>query len=191
VWYDTYIKGISDATGNYKIAIPVQPAGSWTAKAQISKTAWGQNYIFDLATDKPDPFTAKEGAQRNFAWKLNGKRPGSDTYYGAHVDLYQFGVSVPMTEIKLVFTPYPGETTLIDGSPAVTIERTIEDVAGTFMATDIPIGKYSVKAVYSGKTLLLDYRHNSGSPDVNKTVVFGKYGYLAATEYNITFWLSE
>ena len=191
VWYNTYTKSISDANGNYKITIPAEPAGSWSAKAQLSKTAWGQHYIFDLAADKLDPFTAKEGAERNFTWKLNGQRPGADTYFGAHVDLYQFGVSVPMEEIKLIFTPYHGETTLIDGSPAVAIERKIEDVAGTFMAKDIPIGKYTVKAVYPGKTLLLDYRHNSGNPETSKTVVFGKYGYLAATEYNVGFWLSE
>jgi hypothetical protein len=191
VWYNTYTKGISDAGGNYKIAIPASPAGSWSAKAQIKKTAYGQNYIFDLATDKQDPFTAKENAKRNFTWKLSGKHPGSNTYYGAHVDLYQFGVSVPMNEIKLIFTPYPGETTLIDGSPIAALERSIEDVAGTFMVKDIPIGKYSVKAVSPGKTLLLDYRHSSGNPEITKTVVFGKYGYLAATEYNISFWLSE
>jgi len=191
VWYGTYAKSTSDAGGNYKINIPAEPAGSWSAKAQISKTAYGQTYIFDLAADKTDPYSAKEGAERNFVWKLSGKRSGSDTYYGAHVDLYQFGIDVPMNEIKLIFTPSPGETTLIDGSPAVAIERNIEDVAGTFMVKDIPIGKYSVKAMYPGKTLLLDYRHNSGNPEINKTVVFGKYGYLAATEYNITFWLSE
>jgi hypothetical protein len=191
VWYNTYAKGISDAAGNYKITIPAQPAGSWSAKAQISKAAYGQTYIFDLAADKQDPFTATQGAERNFTWKLSGQRGGTDTYYGAHVDLYQFGVSVPMDEIQLIFTPFPGETTLIDGSPAVAIERNIEEVAGTFMVKDIPIGKYSVKAVYPGKTLLLDYRHNSGNPEINKTVVFGKYGHLAATEYNIGFWLSE
>lgn len=191
VWYNTYVKGISDASGNYQVTIPADPAGSWSAKAQISKTAWGQTYVFDLAADRQDPYTAKEGAERNFTWKLNGKRPNVNAYYGAHVDLYQFGVSVPLNEIKLIFTPYPGETTLIDGSPAVAIERAIEDVAGTFMVKDIPIGKYSVKAVYPGKTLLLDYRQNSGTPEVTKTVVFGKHGYLAATEYNIEFWISE
>jgi hypothetical protein len=191
VWYNTYAKGISDAAGLYKITIPAEPAGSWSAKAQISKAAWGQTYIFDLAADKQDPFTAAQGAERNFIWKLSGQRSGTDTYYGAHVDLYQFGVSVPMDEIKLIFTPFPGETTLIDGSPAVAIERNIEDVAGTFMVKDIPIGKYSVKAVHPGKRLLLDYRHNSGNPEISKTVVFGKYGYLAATEYNIGFWISE
>ena len=80
---------------------------------------------------------------------------------------------------------------LIDESPAVTIERSIEEVAGTFMVKDIPIGKYSVKALYPGKTLLLDYRNNNGTPEICETVVFGKYGYLAATDYNIGFWISE
>jgi hypothetical protein len=191
VWYNTYAKGISDAAGNYKITIPAEPAGSWSAKAQLSKAAYGQTYIFDLAADKEDPFTASQGAQRNFTWKLSGQRAVAGTYYGAHVDLYQFGVSIPMEEIKLIFTPYPGETTLIDGSPALPIERSIEDVAGTFMVKDIPIGKYSVKAVYPGKTLLLDYRHDSGKPETSKMVVFGKYGHLASTEYNIGFWVSE
>jgi hypothetical protein len=191
VWYDTHVNGISDAAGKYKINIPAEPAGSWTAKAQVSKSAWGENYVFDLAADKQDPFTAKAGAERNFVWKLSGQRPGNSGYYGAHVDLYQFGVSVPMEEVKLVFTPYPGEPNLADGSPALPIERMVEDVAGTFMVKDVPIGKYQVKAVHGTKTLLLDYRHNSGTPGITKTVVFGKYGHLAATEYNISFWLSE
>ncbi len=191
VWYDTHVNGTSNAGGNYKINIPAEPAGSWTAKAQLHKTGWGQNYVFDLAADKSDPFTANQGAERNFVWKLSGSRPGATGHYGAHADLYQFGTDVPMEEVKLIFTPYPGETTLIDGSPAVVIERMVEDVAGTYMVKDIPIGKYNVKAVYAGKTLLLDYRHNSGNPESSKTVVFGKYGYLAATEYNIAFWLSE
>ena len=188
VWYDTHVNSVSDASGQYKINIPSNPAGSWTAKAQISKTAWGQTYVFDLAVDKTDPFNSSQNAARNFVWKLHGQRDGG--YYGAHVDVYAFGVSVPMEEVKLVFTPFPGET-LIDGTPAVAIERAIEDVAGTFMAKDIPIGKYSVKAVHGNKTLLLDYRHDSGKPETSKTVVFGKYGYLADTEYNISFWLSE
>ncbi len=188
VWYDTHVNSVSEATGQYRINIPANPAGSWIAKAQISKTAWGQTYVFDLAADKTDPFNSSQNAARNFVWKLDGQRAGG--YYGAHVDVYAFGVSVPMEEVKLIFTPYPGET-LIDGTPAMAIERTIEDVAGTFMAKDIPVGKYTLKAVHGNKNLLLDYRHNSGKPETSKIVVFGKYGYLAETEYNISFWLSE
>lgn len=191
VWYNTHTTVTSNNSGNYQLSIPSEPAGSWTAKAQLTKTAWGQQYLFDLAPDKTDAYTSKEGAERNFSWKLSGERPGGTGHYGAHVDLYQFGVSVPMEEIKLVFTPYPGETTLIDGSPSIPFERNIEDVAGTFMVKDVPIGKYNVKAVFGTKTLLLDYRHNSGNPETSKTVVFGKQGYLGATEYNIEFWVSE
>ena len=59
------------------------------------------------------------------------------------------------------------------------------------MVKDIPIGKYLVKAVYPGKTLLLQNRHDEAAPEVQKTIVFGKYGYLGETEYNVEFWLSE
>ena len=116
-------------------------------------------------------------------------KTGSDTYYGAHVDLYQFGTDAEMNKIKLILTPV--ENTLIDGSPAQAIERTVEDVAGTFMVKDVPIGKYNVKAVYAGKTLLLDNRHSSGDPAITKDVVLQKNGNLGETEYNIEFWVSE
>jgi|SRR6476620_5340080 len=191
VWYDSYLNATTDANGNYKIAIPSEPAGDWTAKAQLTKSAYGQEYVFDLNADKTDPFTCNNSTVRNFTWKLSGKRTGSDSYYGAHVDLYQFGTDVDMNKVKLVFTPYPGEEKLIDGSPASIIERNVEDVAGTFMVKDIPIGKYLVKAVYPGKTLLLQNRHDEAAPEVQKTIVFGKYGYLGETEYNVEFWLSE
>jgi hypothetical protein len=105
------------------------------------------------------------------------------------VDLYQFGTDVDPSQVKLEFTPL--ENTLIDGTPAVAFERPVHDVAGTFMVTDVPIGKYTVKAVFPGKTLLLDNRHDDEEPAVSKTVVFGKNGYLGETEYNIEFWLSE
>jgi hypothetical protein len=80
---------------------------------------------------------------------------------------------------------------LIDGSPATAFERNVENVAGTFMVKDIPIGKYTVKAVYPGKTLFLKSKRNPDVEAINKTVVFGKYGYLADTEYNIEFMVSE
>jgi hypothetical protein len=191
VWYDSYLNATTNTNGDYKIALPAQPAGDWTAKAQLTKSAYGQDYVFDLEPNNTNPFNCNATVVRNFTWKLSGLRPGSDSYYGAHVDLYQFGTDVEMNKVKLVFTPYPGEDKLIDGNTATTIERTVEDVAGTFMVKDIPIGKYLVKAVYPGKTLLLQNRHDEEQPEVQKTVVFGKYGDLGETEYNIEFWLSE
>lgn len=188
VWQGTYVHAVTNSKGKYKITIPSSPAGSWTAKAKLTKKAYGQQYIFDLDGDA-SPFTQSASVIRNFTWKLSGQKPGTDSYYGAHVDLYQFGTDATMTNVKVVFTPMLD--TLIDGSPAVSFERQVEDVAGTFMAKDVPIGKYMIKAKYPGKTLYLDNRHNSGNPKVSKQVIFGKYGFLAETEYNIEFWLSE
>jgi hypothetical protein len=59
------------------------------------------------------------------------------------------------------------------------------------MVKDIPIGKYSVKAVYSGKTLLLKRKRVTDVEEINKEVVFAKDGFLADTEYNIEFMVSE
>jgi hypothetical protein len=191
VWYNSYLFATSDNEGKYQVSLPQDPAGDWTAKAQLTKTAYGQTYKFDLVPDKTEAFNKAGGAVRNFTWKLNGQRPGGAGYYGAHVDLYQFGADVDMTKVKLSFTPFPGETSLIDGTSAASFERTVEDVAGTFMVKDVPIGKYTIKAVYAGKKLLLNNRHADDNNEESKTVVFGKNGYLGETEYNIEFYVTE
>ncbi|WP_165958237.1 carboxypeptidase-like regulatory domain-containing protein [Segetibacter sp. 3557_3] len=190
VWVATYVYATTNEDGYYKAELPKDPAGSWTAKAQVKKNAYGQQYTFDLHPATDEPFTRNDKPVRDFTWKLSGPRPGTAQVYGAHVDVYQWGLDIPMTGVKLVFTPVAGET-LADGTAAKLIERNVVDHAGTFMARDIPIGKYTVRAVYPGKTLLLDNRKDNGEPEVQKTVVFGKNGYLAETEYNIEFWLSE
>lgn len=188
VWYDTYVFGKTNANGKYIVTIPASPAGDWTAKAQYSKKAYGVNYLFDL-DGSGNSFTQADSAVRNFKWKLSGKKPGDNGYYGAHVDLYQWSTDADMTKIKIMFTPI--DSKLIDGSPASTFERSVEDVAGTFMVKDVPIGKYSIKAIYPGKKLYLDNRHGNGEPAVTKTCIFNKYGNLGETEYNIEFWVSE
>lgn len=189
VWYDTYLYGVTDNNGKYSVKLPDEPAGTWTAKAQIEKSAYGHDYKFDLQADNADPFDKSKKSIRNFTWKLSGAKPGNTGFYGAHVDVYVFGTDVDVTQVKLVFTPLDDK--LIDGSAATPLERTIKDVAGTFMATDVPIARYSVKAVYAGKQLLLKNRHNDENPAEAKEVVFGKNGMLGETEYNIEFWLSE
>lgn len=190
VWYNSYLLAASNNEGKYQVSLPDDPAGDWTAKAQLTKTSYGQTYKFDLEPDNAGTFTKASGAVRNFKWKLSGQRPGGG-YYGAHVDLYMLGADVDMTKIKLLFSPYPGEINLIDGTVAAAFERPVEDVAGTFMAKDIPIGKYTVKAVYSGKTLLLNNRHLDDNNEVAKLVIFGKNGYLGETEYNVEFYVTE
>jgi len=188
IWYASYVFSTTDNNGAYKVDIPATPAGSWTAKAQLEKPAYGKQYKFDLVPDNTDAFTRDKAVVRNFTWKLSGQRSDGG-FYGAHVDIYQWGTDADPSQVKLVFTPIEG--TLIDGTPATAFERQVKDVAGTFMVTDVPIGKYSVKAIYPGRTLLLAKRHEEDTPAVSKTVVFGKYGYLGETEYNIEFWLSE
>lgn len=191
VWYNSYLFGSSSNEGKYEVSLPATPEGDWTAKAQLTKMAYGQTYTFDLEPDKTGAFSRATGAVRNFKWKLSGQRPGGTGYYGAHVDLYPFGTDLDMTKVKLSFIPFPGETALIDETTVSPFERPVENIAGTFMVKDVPIGKYIVKAIYAGKKLLLNNRHSDDSNEESKTVIFSKYGYLGETEYNIEFYLSE
>jgi hypothetical protein len=188
VWEANYVTATTDAGGNYNIVVPADPAGSWTAKAQVEKDAYGQHYICDLTVSDTSAFYTNELKVRNFTWNLTGEKIGGG-FYGAHVDLYQAGADVEMTSVVLQLTPIDSQ--LLDGSTATTIEKNITDEAGIFMVKDIPIGKYKVKAIYPGKTLLLRNRYNDDEAAIEKEVVFGKNGFLAETEYNIEFWLSE
>lgn len=189
VWLDNYVFAVTDDNGMYKANLPSEPAGTWTAKAQLERTAYGKTYKFDLEPSSTEPFDKNNKVVRNFTWKLTGKRSGSEKFYGAHIDLYTFGTTISLQDVNLILTPL--EPTLIDGSPAQTLEKTVADISGTFMATDIPVGRYSVKAVYQNKTLSIDNRHDDGQPALSKEVVFGKSGYLGETEYNIEFWVTE
>jgi hypothetical protein len=188
VWYNRYISTSANSKGEYSTTLPAEPEGSWTAKAQVERSAFGQTYRFDLHPSANDAFTRSQAVVRNFTWKLSGTRPSGGSY-GAHIDLYAWGTDVPLDKIKLVLTPI--DPVLVDGSPATVLERSVEEVAGTFMAKDIPIGRYTVKAVYGGKTLLLKNRHTDGTAAPTQEVVFGKAGHLAETEYNMECWVSE
>ena len=41
------------------------------------------------------------------------------------------------------------------------------------------------------KKLLLNNRHSDDNNEESKTVIFGQYGYLGETEYNIEFYITE
>src|SRR5688500_18834729 len=66
VWAGTYMLATTDAKGQYKVTLPKEPAGSWTAKAQVKRTVFDQEYTFDLAVDNTDPFTRSQVTTRNF-----------------------------------------------------------------------------------------------------------------------------
>ncbi len=189
VFFGNYVLATTDADGRYSVEVPATPAGSWTAKAQLEKTAYGQDYKFDMAVSSTEAFTANQQITRDFTWRLSGPRPVQGQHFGAHADLYLWGTDVEMEQVKLRFTPV--EPLLIDGTPAAPIERLVQNVAGTYMVNDIPVGKYRVRAVYPGKSLLLDNRDDDGQPEAEKTFVFGKNAQLAETEYNVEFWLTE
>jgi hypothetical protein len=76
----------------------------------------------------------------------------------------------------------------------VTVEHTVW--LGTYLyATTNAKGKYSIAIPNdpAGDWIATARcnRHNDKGAAVKQTVVFGKYGDLGDTEYNIEFWVSE
>src|SRR6185312_6052923 len=57
VWYNSYLFATSNNEGKYEVSLPNDPAGDWTAKAQLTKTAYGQTYKFDLEPDNTGAFS--------------------------------------------------------------------------------------------------------------------------------------
>lgn len=188
VWFGTSVEKVSNNNGLFSIKMPVNPAGSWTAKAQVQFSRWGQNYKADLHPGSTAAFSITDAPVRNFSWQLKGAKP-TGGFYGAHVDLYASGLTVNLEEITIKLTPLDPQ--LADGSTAQVIERRPEDIAGTFMIKDVPLGKYKAEAFFPGRTILLRNRHNADPAATSQTVVFGKNGFLAETDYNIEFWVSE
>ena len=45
VWYDDYVFAVTDNNGQYTAQLPDKPEGTWTAKAQLERTAFMDKLI--------------------------------------------------------------------------------------------------------------------------------------------------
>jgi hypothetical protein len=66
IWYDPYVHATTNDNGKYELALVAHPAGDCTAKAQLTKSAYGHDYVFDLETRNNDPFNTGKWTTRNF-----------------------------------------------------------------------------------------------------------------------------
>lgn len=144
VYYASYIHGTTNENGSYKIK--VEP-GTWKVSATIAKDYNGQTYRMEMHPESTDPIT-EEGAVRNFEWKLQGKDPYNGlSYYGGLIKL-RAGLNFEENwdDVELILTP---EGPLIDGSQGnpIHLHRGSGHWEDNWEINDIPIGRYTVKAV--------------------------------------------
>lgn len=164
--YGSYLYGVSDQDGYYRIDLSDAPNTTWKMFGSIEVPYEGQTYREDLWVDAT-AFSTEQGAIRNFEWRLDGPRPGFDDYYYGgtaylHEGYYEYDWETDpeptsiedMDWVEVTFEP---TAPLIDGSQGQTIVR-----QDGYEATNIPIGKYRVSARYlppGGQPVNLLIRH--------------------------------
>lgn len=154
VYHASYVTGRTGADGRYRLEVP---DGSWVVYATTEPEYHGRQYRFDLAPHNPDAFAGREGAVRDFTWRLSGVAPASYgwRWYGGTVTVQgEPGADLYNPEHFLLrFTP---EGPRVDGSAGEPFEAR-PGAAGDAqygasladLIVDVPIGRYTVTAQYA------------------------------------------
>ncbi|GAB3331114.1 hypothetical protein GCM10027299_36640 [Larkinella ripae] len=158
---NTVIKGHgaevnTGSDGNYKMQL-VKDLGQWIARGFILKQYNDRVYKIQLEPENPDSFAENEKPVRNFQWRLTGHVPdlSLDLYYGGTAELHRDPNAYELEINKIEFTFKPVGP-LIDGSTGKTLKLQTRKTYDDFIR-DIPIGRYTVTAVYkpTGESLRL------------------------------------
>ncbi len=126
---------------------------TYKAFGWLPMTYRGKDFCLRLAPEQAsgyEPFLARDGAVRDFRWRLQGRmedstfNPNEDgAYYGGTLRIFpEFADDDYTGSIELQLTP---TGPLIDGSQGQPLTRTVE-LSGLHYALDIPVGPYTVTA---------------------------------------------
>ena len=149
--YATYVIGVTDDNGNYKVELPT--FGTFMASAQIVRNYNGKEYTLDLDPDVYEEFSVN-GAVRNFTWKITGRRPvEAQGFYGSTIEINKDVMSAVYDSENIEFNLVPVGK-LIDGSEGKTLQlKHGEAYSETYgKLVDVPLGRYTVTAMYDGET---------------------------------------
>ncbi|GHB75370.1 hypothetical protein GCM10007390_31380 [Persicitalea jodogahamensis] len=187
---NTVLKGrgseISTTTnGTYQIQL-VKDMGQWMAKGYILKLYNDRVYKINLHPENPDSFSENEKPVRNFQWKLTGHVPdlSLDLYYGGTVELFRDPNVMNLDDnenIEFTFTPVGP---LIDGSTGKTLTLRMKKRYDSFLR-DVPIGRYSVTAVYKPTGQKLRVSDAFEGSDYAPSVTIDFIGRESATRANM------
>ncbi|MFC4456364.1 carboxypeptidase-like regulatory domain-containing protein [Deinococcus sonorensis] len=131
---------VTDAQGHYRLDLK-GTLGSWQAVARIKRTYHGRAIDMTLEPDNNAAFGGKDGAVRNFTWRLSGRTPDGGLYGASFYAINGFerdGEIVDFGDLEVTLTP---EGPLLDGSKGQPIR-----VKYTAPLRDVPLGQYQVTA---------------------------------------------
>lgn len=131
---------VTDEKGRYRLDLK-GTMGSWQAVARVKRTYHGRAIDMTLEPDNDAPFGGKDGAVRNFTWRISGQTPDGGLYgasFYAQNGFESEGELVEYGDLEVTLTP---EGPLLDGSRGKTIK-----VKYTAPLRDVPLGQYRVTA---------------------------------------------
>lgn len=145
-FYNTNALVRTDAQGRYRVEVR-RPVGTWHATAQVKRKLNGQTFRFDLHPDNDEDFNGRDGAVRNFTWKLRGERPDGGRY-GSPVIVYRSlsnPYDIDVNNVELTLKPVGP---LPDGSAGLTIVAKPTPTGDGDAVTDVPVARYEITARY-------------------------------------------
>jgi hypothetical protein len=173
-YYNSNLLGNTDSNGKYKVRLT---PGSWYVRGTIDVNYENQNYTFDLDPLEDGAFAGTEGAVKDLVWKLTGSRPtqfGAPGFYGGNVEIYGYDDFFDTDGVELTLEPV---TPLADGS---TGQRLVKNPEGS-VYSDIPVGKYKIKARYVAENKLMEIRvRNKGQEFENEVTSLFEPSYPGA-----------
>jgi hypothetical protein len=145
-------RGTTNAEGRYSVDGFIDQF-TYKAYGWLPVKYQGKDFCLRLAHENAseyEPFVAKDGAVRNFKWKLSGRMEDSTAeldndgaYFGAGIRLmFEYADSDYTGTVELQLTP---TGPLVDGSQGQVLTRTV-DLSKAHLAVDIPLGPYKVTA---------------------------------------------
>jgi hypothetical protein len=146
------LRGTTNAEGRYTVDGFVDQY-TYKAFAWVPVNYQGKDFCLRLAHENPSEyatFVARDGAVRNFRWKLQGRiddstaDPATDSaYFGGGARLFlEFADGDYTGAVELQLTP---TGPLIDGSQGQPLTRSV-DLSKPHFVVDIPVGPYKVTA---------------------------------------------
>lgn len=164
---------LTNLSGLYKLEL--NSVGIYQASAYIKKIYNGVEYNLALHPDNTSLFS-REGAIRNFVWKLTGEMPGGAGFYGGSCEISPDIEIIEIEDLENVEFTLTPVGPIIDGSNGAVVKINPVRVSSYSVIRDIPIGRYSATAVYKkssiNKNLLLKKRDSNNPYSLSAIIDF-------------------
>jgi hypothetical protein len=170
MFYNSNILTTTDNAGKYKAKLAT--VGTYNVTAVLVKVLNGKSFTIDLHPELYEVM-GNAGGVRNFKLKLTGKKADGLGYYGGTVGINSAVGSYIYDSENIEFTLEPVGK-LIDGSTGKTliVKEGAAYTAEYGYLVDIPLGRYTMKAIYTKENSKVPLKIRKKFDDASDTTAF-------------------